>query len=908
MSAPSRRGLVLAATAVLALARAVQAQPVSTTVKLDNLGYRAGDTKVVIFTQNPGASVQVRDGSNAVVFTIPTSGGSITAKGSDAPDSPDTVWWVDFTPFAAPGSYHLFSPSLNVRSYTFDVKGDAYREVVRAALKSFYYQRCGTPKPAAHASGNWQDAACHLADRTTGPASGQTNFGIKDLSGGWHDAGDYNKYMWSADSNAILFLLHAYEENPAFRFDDLNIPESGNGIPDVLDEVRWELDWILKMQLPDGRVLGRTHVPTFESDSPPSADTNIRSYYNPNMEAAGVFAGCTALAARVYAAAGQAGYAAVLKAAALRTWTWLLTQGNDPSKAWAAAEVFRMDPTLTSARDYVNGFHPGNWSGVFFNVVAFDTQAALTYIQTPAATASVVANMRTNVSDQVNYVFSEDDLYRNGMPDWSYYWGSNAIRAGYGAFLLKAAQLGNTGSHTADETRRHALDFLHFFHGQNTLNMAYLSNLVSIGGEHSSFQFYHSWFGFSGNAYSRTNFIGKPAGVLEPAYPYFAGTDNHGINDNKSSTFGPAPGFVVGGPNTSYGGDAVPPRNASGFNRAYRDWNEQSVGDVRTWEITENSIGYQGPYVGLGAAFMAAAFAQSLSVDAAGNGVFEPGETVVVAPTRYNATGAPLSLTGTAGSFGGPLGPTYTIADGAAAWGPLAPGASAGCGANCYALGVTTQRPTTGNGPLTHWDATLSEATSTGEDKTWKLHVGESFSDVPRAHPFYRFVEILLHHGITSGCNATQYCPSSPTTREQMAVFMLAAREGDAFSPPACGTPLFTDVPASSPYCRFIEELARRGVVGGCAPGLYCPGSAVTRDQMAVFALRTLDPALDPPACATPPFDDVPTSSPFCKWIAEMARRGIVGGCGGGNYCASSPVTRDQMGVFITGTFGLTLY
>jgi hypothetical protein len=77
---------------------------------------------------------------------------------------------------------------------------------------------------------------------------------------------------------------------------------------------------------------------------------------------------------------------------------------------------------------------------------------------------------------------------------------------------------------------------------------------------------------------------------------------------------------------------------------------------------------------------------------------------------------------------------------------------------------------------------------------------------------------------------------------------------------------------------------------------------------MAVFVLRTLDPALSPPVCGTPMFADVPASSPFCKWIEELARRGVVTGCGNGNYCPSAAVTREQMGVFISATFGLTLY
>jgi hypothetical protein len=119
---------------------------------------------------------------------------------------------------------------------------------------------------------------------------------------------------------------------------------------------------------------------------------------------------------------------------------------------------------------------------------------------------------------------------------------------------------------------------------------------------------------------------------------------------------------------------------------------------------------------------------------------------------------------------------------------------------------------------------------------------------------------------------------------------------------------MFADVPASSDYCRWIEELARRGVVTGCGGGNYCPHLAVARDQLAVYLLRTLDPLLVPPACGTPLFTDVPASSPFCRWIEELARRGVVTGCGGGAYCPSLVVSREQMSVFLSVTFGLQLY
>jgi hypothetical protein len=213
--------------------------------------------------------------------------------------------------------------------------------------------------------------------------------------------------------------------------------------------------------------------------------------------------------------------------------------------------------------------------------------------------------------------------------------------------------------------------------------------------------------------------------------------------------------------------------------------------------------------------------------------------------------------------------------------------------------------------PLLHWDATAWEQLlpdAQGQVKQWRLHVGESFTDVGRGSPFYRFVETLLHAGVTAGCNGALYCPGASTSREQMAVFVLVAKETTDYAPPPCTMPLFDDVPASSPFCRWIEELARRGVVSGCAPGRYCPADAVTREQMAVFVLRTLDPSLDPPACTTPRFDDVPASGAFCRWIEELARRGVVGGCGGANYCPTAAVTREQMSVFLTMTFGLTLY
>jgi choice-of-anchor B domain-containing protein len=301
-----------------------------------------------------------------------------------------------------------------------------------------------------------------------------------------------------------------------------------------------------------------------------------------------------------------------------------------------------------------------------------------------------------------------------------------------------------------------------------------------------------------------------------------------------------------------------------------------------------------------------AAEPSGLAVDASGNGVFQPNEgAVAVAPSWRNVGTGVITLAGAAAGFTGPAGPTYTTVDGVGAYPTMAPGASAPC-SDCYSFGVTAAAR-----PAMHWDATFVETVNpSASAKTWTLHMGDSFTDVLAASPFYRFVETILHNEVTGGCTTSSYCPIASTSREQMAVFALVSKEGASYSPPPCGaTPMFADVPASSPFCRWIEELARRGVVAGCGGGSYCPQAAVSREQMPIFALATLEgPTYTPPPCAAQGYSDVPVSSPFCPWIQELTNRGVVTGCGGGAYCPRVPVSREQMSVFLSVTFSLALY
>jgi hypothetical protein len=179
------------------------------------------------------------------------------------------------------------------------------------------------------------------------------------------------------------------------------------------------------------------------------------------------------------------------------------------------------------------------------------------------------------------------------------------------------------------------------------------------------------------------------------------------------------------------------------------------------------------------------------------------------------------------------------------------------------------------------------------------------FTDVPQAHPFHDRIEDLFRSGVTAGCGGGNFCPANLVTRAQMAVFLLKGIHGPAYVPPPATGTVFNDVDVGDFAAANIEQLAEEGITSGCGSGNYCPDASVTREQMAVFLLRAKHGAAYMPPAATGDFDDVPVSSPFAKWIEQLAAEGITAGCGGNNYCPTQAVTRGQMAVFLVKTFDL---
>jgi cysteine-rich repeat protein len=326
-----------------------------------------------------------------------------------------------------------------------------------------------------------------------------------------------------------------------------------------------------------------------------------------------------------------------------------------------------------------------------------------------------------------------------------------------------------------------------------------------------------------------------------------------------------------------------------------------------------------------------------------GNTVLEPGETVTVAPIWHNPSGSPLTLSGAAYGFTGPAGPTYDIKAGLAKYGTIAPGADQDCtaGGLCYQFSVSAPGARPSARPATHWDATFNEQLTGGATKNWTLHIGESFTDVPRSQLFYKRIEVLLHNAITAGCTATTYCPGDPVARSQMAIFIAKgiAKGGanvpasgtvgtDAYNCSPGGTSLFSDVTPTDIFCKHVHYIAAQNVTLGCATGKYCPTDTVTRLQMASFIAKaivapqggtgvSLSYGPDPVtgfqySCdAGSPnthFTDVPATDIFCKHVHFLWAKGIIGGCSATEYCPADAVTRDAMAKFLANAFQLTLY
>lgn len=594
-------------------------QPLGTlnaNMHIDQFGYPTQTKKIAVLSNpqtgfnaaeayTPGVMIEVRDWTtNQMVLSAAPMAWN---QGNTHDQSGDKVWWFDFSVLQQPGSYYLYDPSNSTRSYRFEIDDHVYDNVLKVALKVFYYQRAGFAKTAPYA-GAWTDGASHvgpLQDLDCRLITNPSQSTSKNLSGGWYDAGDYNKYV-NFTYHPMLHLLLAYEQYPEVWTDNFGIPESGNGIPDLLDEVKYELDWLLKMQQANGSVLSVVGVQNFASASPPSADVAQRFYGPATTSATFTASAIFALAAIEYrslADAAMQAYANTLQTAAISAYNWAVanpgvTYYNSGSIAAGEQEVDDYTRSmrrlgaacflyaLTGDATYKTYFesnynqaHLLQWSYAY----PFEgpEQQALLYYTKQAGTSNAVVSaikntyensLRSNNTDNLPAYLNHTDAYRAFLSNNNYTWGSNRTKADQAIMLLAMNEYGLNAAN-ATNYKDAAFAYLSYMHGVNPFNLCYLTNMASWGAENSVPEVYHSWFA-NGTPFDNVN----------------------------TSPIGPAPGYLAGGPNPSYQPDPAcnciisPPQNQP-IQKSFKAWN--TSWPENSWELTEPGIYYQAVYLRL---------------------------------------------------------------------------------------------------------------------------------------------------------------------------------------------------------------------------------------------------------------------------------------------------------------------
>ena len=372
---------------------------------------------------------------------------------------------ADFSAVNTPGRYELRAAGARV---PIEVAADPYREVLRMTTRAFYGQRCGT---AVDLGGGYRHPACHLQGRF------HESSGRKDARdapvGGWHDAGDYGRYVVNSGISTAT-LLWAAE-----RFD-----------LDVLDEARWNVDWMLAMQDSDGGVWHKETTLQFADFVPPQADRAISYVIGKGSCATGDFAAVAAIAARVYRPS-DAAFADRALRSAKSAYRWLAAHPkvdfrNPPDvgtgeyddrdcsdeRLWAAAEIFR----TTGDRD-ADAFFVAHAATAFRRDAPPDWQnvgllAAWTYAEARNADTATAAMIRERTLRSADAIVRRANRHRYGVPmrTSDYVWGSNGVAANYAVQLLVANAMRPTRAYVNT-----ALEVIHYLLGRNAFGMSWVT-------------------------------------------------------------------------------------------------------------------------------------------------------------------------------------------------------------------------------------------------------------------------------------------------------------------------------------------------------------------------------------------------------------------------------------------------
>lgn len=431
-------------------------------IMVNQVGYEAAASHKKAVADRPG-SYALKNAAGEVLWQ------GQTGEAVSDPLCGETLYPLDFGSVGAPGKYHLESAD-GEKSDTFAIDRDVLAGVHNAMIKALYFQRCGCALEEKYA-GPYVHAACHTQDSEV---YGEPGHMLK-AQGGWHDAGDYGRYITPAAVTVGHLLYADWLYTAAFK-EQLNIPESGNGLPDVLNECRYELEWMLKMQREDGGVYHKLTAWKHADFIMPEKDKDTFYAYSVSSLATADFCACMALAARVYRGTTESGreekeFSLRLEEAARRAWKWLREnpepllfanpEGSNTGeygdatdadeRLWAAAEMMTLEAWLKEdTREYREELRRILDTGLavtdfgWTDVAGFAAMAVLTDPgAAKAAGEEIVQRFRTAVLAEADRlaVLGGHNAFGMAMETGDFCWGSNMVVTNRGILLALACKV-----------------------------------------------------------------------------------------------------------------------------------------------------------------------------------------------------------------------------------------------------------------------------------------------------------------------------------------------------------------------------------------------------------------------------------------------------------------------------------
>jgi endoglucanase len=539
-------------------------------IELNQVGFLPGAAKWALVPDVASSSFVVLDATTGrEVYS-----GSLGHATEWAP-AQEAVRLADFSAFTASGEYRLRVAGV-ADSARFTIASDVYAALNATAIKAYYYNRASIELKPEYA-GLWARPAGHPDDHVLVHASaagpGRPEGSVISAPKGWYDAGDYNKYIVNSGIT-VYTLLAAYEHFPAvFQKQNLNIPESGNGLPDLLNEVLWNLDWMLAMQDPaDGGVYHKLTNKGFDGVVMPHQATSARYVVQKTTAAALDFAAVMAQASRVFAPfeAQRPGLSARMLAASKAAWAWaaahpatpyqqpadIYTGGYGDDKfddefQWAAAELYvstRDDNFLKAMLSRQVKVELPGWGSV--SALGWISLAQHRDHLTAAADQTVIRQSLLPLAQELAERW-QTSPYRVSMGKDDFYWGSNAVALNQALVLIQGYRI--TGERRMLDAAQAAFDFVVGRHPTGY-------SMVTGFGERAPLHPHH-----------------RPSGA-QPELP-------------------PVPGFIVGGPRRERSNDCPTPYPA-GAAKAWQD-------HMCSFTTNEVAINWNAPLVYVSAALQA---------------------------------------------------------------------------------------------------------------------------------------------------------------------------------------------------------------------------------------------------------------------------------------------------------------